>query len=91
MKKDKHIIIGIYIQDRIKQAADIQKLLTEFGCNIRTRLGLHAAADNYCADYGIIILEMMGAEDEINHLFDKLSRIDGIDVQRMIFSHPPIP
>ena len=40
MKAD-HIVLGIHITNRLQKAAEVQKLFTEFGCNIKTRLGLH--------------------------------------------------
>ena len=41
MVKEKHIVLGIHVQNRVTQVPDIQKMFTEFGCNIKTRLGLH--------------------------------------------------
>ena len=38
---DEHIILGIHITDRLKNAVDVQKVFTEYGCNIKTRVGLH--------------------------------------------------
>ena len=40
---DKHIIVGVHITERAKHAGEVQKVFTEFGCQIRTRLGLHEA------------------------------------------------
>ena len=40
-KKVKHIILGVHITDRLKEAVEVQKLLTVFGRYIKTRLGLH--------------------------------------------------
>jgi hypothetical protein len=36
-----HLVFGIHVGDRVKEASAIQGLLTEYGCNIRTRIGLH--------------------------------------------------
>ena len=38
---DSHKILAVHITDRMKDAAAVQKVFTEFGCNIRTRVGLH--------------------------------------------------
>ena len=43
---DQHIILGIHISDRLKNAVDVQKVFTEYGCNIKTRIGLHDANEN---------------------------------------------
>ena len=38
---DQHIILGVHITDRLKNAVEVQKVFTEYGCNIKTRIGLH--------------------------------------------------
>lgn len=48
MKSD-HIIVGIHVTDRMKNASEVQKIFTEYGCNIKTRLGMHEVHGNYCA------------------------------------------
>lgn len=45
---DTHIILGIHVSDRLKNAVDVQKVFTEYGCNIKTRIGLHDADENVC-------------------------------------------
>lgn len=84
---DNHIILGIHIQDRLKQVNDVQKIFTEYGCHIKTRLGMHDVSDGYCASTGIVILEMIGNPDEINGFMAKLNGIEGIEVQKMEFTH----
>ncbi len=37
----KRIILGVQVTNRIKNALEVQEILTKFGCNIKTRLGLH--------------------------------------------------
>ena len=41
MPLSQHIILGVHITDRIGHVDPVQHLLTEYGCSIRTRLGLH--------------------------------------------------
>jgi hypothetical protein len=36
---DGHIILGIHVSDRLKNAVEVQKVFTEYGCNIKTRIG----------------------------------------------------
>lgn len=86
MKSDKHVILGIHIQDRITQVPDIQKLFSQFGCNIKTRVGLHDVNENLCASTGIILLEMIGDLGSVDELMKKLNQMDGIEVQKMVFS-----
>ena len=39
--RERHLLVGIHLQNRAQDATKLQGLLTEYGCNIRTRLGLH--------------------------------------------------
>ena len=61
---DTHIILGIHIGDRLKNAVDVQKVFTEYGCNIKTRIGLHDASESVCSPSGVVLIEFFGAEDE---------------------------
>ena len=87
MPKEAHTIIVIHVQDRIHQVPDIQKIFTDYGCNIRTRLGLHEVDANNCSVTGLIILETIGREEQIIGMIDTLNRMDGIEVQKMTFRH----
>lgn len=84
---EKHIIFGIHITNRMTKAGAVQQLLTEYGCNIKTRIGLHHVDDNVCSPRGLILLEMVGDEATCHALADQLSAIEGVDVQKMIFDH----
>lgn len=85
--RDKHIIFGIHINDRVREVPDVQKIFTEFGCNIKTRIGLHHVDEKLCSPRGLIVLEMFGDEAKCNELASKLSAIEGVEVQKMIFEH----
>jgi hypothetical protein len=81
-----YTVIGIHVPNRFKHAIDVQKILTEYGCNIKTRLGLHDVDEEYCATNGLLLLEMYGEEARLNEMLAKLKALDdGIDVQQMIF------
>jgi hypothetical protein len=86
MKED-HVILGIHITDRVRHAGEVQKVFTEYGCNIKTRLGLHEVADNYCAGEGVVLLELIGGKEIRTGMVGKLKGIEGIDVKEMVFSH----
>lgn len=58
-------------------ADSIQKILTEFGCIIQTRLGLHEAG-NSCSDQGLIVLQLVDNADEIKKLEEALNKLDGV-------------
>lgn len=82
-----HIIIGVHVQDRIQHAQKVQQILTDYGCSIKTRLGLHEVNDNFCAASGMLLLEMIGEEGHIDHMVESLCAIDGVDAKKMVFSH----
>ena len=87
MKKEDHVILGIHVTDRLQHASEVQKVFTEYGCNIKTRVGLHEVADNYCAGEGVVLLEIIGGSEIRKGMVDKLQRIQGIDVKEMVFGH----
>ena len=84
----KHLVLGVHVTDRVRRAADVQQLLSEYGCNIKTRLGVHEVTDEFCAESGLILLEMWGDYAKCMELRDKLGRIEGVEIQQMEFSHP---
>ena len=84
---NRHIIFGVHISGRVEHIAEVQKALTEHGCNIRTRLGLHDVSENYCSPSGVLVLDMFGNEGLCNELFEKLNAIEGVEAQKMVFDH----
>lgn len=86
MQKD-HIILGIHIHNRTKEALAVQALLGAYGCNIRTRLGLHEADEKVCSSAGVILLEMVGDPAKAVELESKLAALPGVSVKKMVFDH----
>lgn len=81
-----YTVVGIHVPNRLAHATSIQKILTEYGCSIRTRLGLHAVAKDFCANSGLLLLEMYGEDAKLKEMMVKLKKLDnGIEVQQMIF------
>ena len=62
-------IIGVKLENRIETAVDFQAVITTFGCDIKTRLGLHDIEG--CPNYGIVLLDVADKSQE--ELFQKLS------------------
>jgi len=83
-----HIILGVHITDRIHHVDTVQQLLSEYGCSIRTRLGLHEAEKNFCSANGLLLLEMTDDMKNANALAEKLNAIEGVEVKKMVFAHP---
>lgn len=82
-----HVILGVHVADRAHHAPGVQSVLTEFGANIKTRLGLHDVHDGSCSPNGLILIEYIGDDGGCAKLVQRLSVIDGVDVQRMVFEH----
>jgi len=85
MMKDKRLIYGVLLSNRLIEAASVQALFTEYGCHIRTRLGLHNVDDSFCSAKGLVLLEMFGDETKCRELGEKLAAIEGIEVKSMEF------
>ena len=83
----KHVILGVHITDRVKHATQVQTVLTEFGCNIKTRIGMHDVEGDYCAKTGLLLIEVIGKQDVYQKMMDKLLLIEGVEVQKMVFDH----
>ncbi len=81
----KKIILGIQITNRMTKAPEVQRLFTKYGCNIKTRLGLHDVTDNICSPSGLVLLEMFGSEQEVLQMEKELKGIEGTNVQKMMF------
>jgi hypothetical protein len=84
----KHVIFGVHVTDRMKNAGELQKAFSEFGCQIKTRLGLHETTAGACSPNGLVILEMVGDDAILDRAAARFAAIEGVDVQRMVFTHP---
>lgn len=80
---DKHIIIGIHIVDREMHAVKIQEILTCYGDQIKTRIGMH---DDICAKNGLILLEMIDSS-ETTQMMKEIGLVKGVEFQSMEFNH----
>ena len=87
MHPDKHLILGVHITDRVKHATRVQEVLTQYGCQIKTRIGLHDVSESVCSPNGLLLLEMFGNLDICQEAAQKLNEIEGVDVQQMLFDH----
>jgi hypothetical protein len=83
-----HYVLGVHITDRIHNVTTVQNIFTEYGCSIRTRLGLHEASENICSPNGLVVLEMVGDDAESKAMVSKLRALEGVEVQEMVFTHP---
>jgi len=82
-----HLILGVHLTDRLKEASDVQAVLTEFGANIMTRVGLHDTDGTVCGPGGVILLELIGGEESFDELASRLEAIPGVEIHKMVFAH----
>ncbi len=78
-------IIGIKVTPQVKDATQIQAILTMYGNIIRTRLGLNEETDEAGNRYGIILLELTGDPEQFDLLQQRLDKIEGLSVKSMEF------
>jgi hypothetical protein len=75
MKKN---ILLILVNNRKDEAPLVQKILTGWGCLIKTRLGIHDGVLKDCTNAGLIMLELVGDKKKHKELARKLSLLDGV-------------
>ncbi len=85
MANQKHFILGVHVTDRVTKVPEVQKILTEYGCYIRTRIGLHDVQGDYCSPNGIILLDLICQDSACQEMAAKLAALPGIEVQQMVF------
>jgi len=82
-----HLIFGVHITERMTKATEVQKVLSEYGCFIKTRIGLHDVGPDFCSSSGILMLETYGDRATCFEMAKRLNAIDGVEVQTMDFEH----
>ena len=71
-------ILVVLIGKRKDAAVNVQKLLTAWGCLIKTRLGIHDGILETCSDQGLLILELYGTKEQKEELARKMELIEGV-------------
>ena len=87
MSRDDHVIVGVHVTERVQHVAEVQKILTVYGCYIKTRLGLHSTSLDYCSSNGLIILELLDDKEKIENLTNELNAVEGVEAKKLIFTH----
>lgn len=73
------LIMGVRLENRSESAVEVQKILTEFGCSIRTRLGLHDQEETgVCSPSGILLLQLCADDDTAKNLEIALQAVPGV-------------
>ena len=77
------IIMSILQENRIETATKVQEVLTNYGCIIRVRLGLHDAGISSCSNSGIILLQLCGDKHEVDEMEADLKKITNVKTKYM--------
>jgi len=77
---DKNILL-VLVNKRKETAETVQKILTGWGCLIKTRLGLHQGVLDNCTNTGLIFLELAGTKQQNEDLQHKLDILPGVSAQ----------
>ena len=78
-------VIVVLVKKRNSDAAELQKVLTDHGCFIRARLGVHEAGEN-CSDDGLIILHVSGTKEEVCNLEKAINAIEHVRATKVDLS-----
>jgi hypothetical protein len=71
----------ILIGSRQDAAEKVQKILTGWGCFIKTRLGLHDDVLDNCSQNGLIFLELTGDIAQMQEIERKLNLVKSVDAR----------
>ena len=74
-------ILLILVGQRKQAAVQVQKVLTGWGCMIKTRLGIHDGVMENCSDQGLLILELAGDRKKMDELARKVSLIKDVSAR----------
>jgi hypothetical protein len=81
-------ILIIVIGKRKESAVKVQQILTAWGCNIKTRLGIHDGVLDNCSDTGLLILELVGKQKDNKEIARKVALIPGVTSQLVELNVP---
>jgi hypothetical protein len=68
-------IVAVKVGNREGVAQDMQRILTEHGCDIKVRLGLHDIPANTCSPAGLVLMEVEGEKADIQSMVKKLDAL----------------
>ncbi len=77
-------IMLILVSSRQESTQTVQKILSGWGCFIKTRLGLHDDVLENCSESGLIFLELKGETEKLDEMERKLNLIKGVDAKQVV-------
>ena len=76
-------IVAIVQENRTETATKVQDILTNYGCHIGVRLGLHDARVDQCTDNGLILLQMCADQKIVSEFEQEMQNIPHVRVKSM--------
>ena len=76
-------VMLILVSSRQDSAETVQKILSGWGCFIKTRLGLHDDVLDNCTESGLIFLELKGETEKLDEMERKLNLVKGVDAKQV--------
>ncbi len=73
-------IMAVKIDHRHENATKFQHVLTNYGCLIKLRVGIHEAG-NFCAEEGLVLLHLSGEEADAKAFKAELEAVEGLTVR----------
>lgn len=77
-------VMLILVSSRKDTAEKVQKILSGWGCFIKTRLGLHDDVLDNCSESGLIFLELKGDTEKLDEVERKLNLVKGVDAKQVV-------
>ena len=77
-------VMLILVSSRKESAETVQKILSGWGCFIKTRLGLHDDVLENCSESGLIFLELKGETEKLDEMERKLNLLKGVDAKQVV-------
>ncbi len=74
-------LVLLKVKARANHAPEVQKVLTEYGCNIAVRLGIHEITETTCSNDGLIILQVKPDQSAAEQMVAKLKTIPELEIK----------
>lgn len=84
---EKTVVLGVLLNKRTNSAQQFQEIITKHGCIINTRIGLHHATRTSCPMGGVILLDLIGEEADIQALENDIKALPEVQLQKIEFVH----
>lgn len=77
-------LVIIKNENREESATRMQQMLTDFGCYIKVRLGLHDVPADICSPSGLLVLEVVADDEKIKELVERLNVLPRVTAQMVV-------